>query len=237
MSPHADRAPPKTAVEEIGDRIAIAILRGEHPPGTRLPSLRDLAREHEVTLPTIQRVIARLEAQGLVSAHQGSGVVVHDPARHGELSLVPLWFRAFDADRGAEILADLLALRRVVAAHLVEESHDRVLASLPQLLGVVSELYGADDLGRRIDLDLAFTRTLLEAQGSFAASAVFRTIERLVREVPWVAEAFYGDGTDHDAALAAMARTLGSDDVAAGIDDALAAWDAATVDRYRRLAA
>ena len=53
------------------------------------------------------------------------------------------------------------------------------------------------------------------------ARGVFRTIERLIREVPWIAEAFYGDPSDHDATLAALARALGERDVARAVEDAL----------------
>jgi DNA-binding FadR family transcriptional regulator len=52
--------------------------------------VRALATTHGVTVPTIQRVIARLEALGIAHARQGSGVSVLDPARHGGLSLIPL---------------------------------------------------------------------------------------------------------------------------------------------------
>ena len=239
ITPWATRraAERRTAVDDIARALALEILRGDPAPGSHLPPLRALATRFEVTLPTVQRVIARLEAQGLVSAHQGSGVRVHDPQRQGELSLVPLWFEALASDppRAAEVLADLLALRRVVAAHLVRRAPTRLLGALPRLAGLAAELSNAETLERRAALDLAFTRALIEASGSFAAQAVFRTIERLVEEVPWMAEAFYGDPTAHRQALAALATALATPGRSLGeaIEHALAPWDDTTVARYR----
>lgn len=235
MQPFAAQERPHTAVDVIARALALEILRGERLPGTHLPPLRALALAFDVTLPTIQRVVAGLEAQGLVTARHGSGVVVHDPARHGELSLVPLWFEALPPDRSAALLDDLLGVRRVVAGHLAVTARDRVIAALPALGEVLSRLVGTSDLKGRVDLDLAFTRTLVEATGNVAARAVFRSIERLIREVPWVAEAFYADTADHDATLLAMAGALACDDVARAVEQALAPWDARAVGRYRNL--
>ncbi len=235
MEPFAARHAPTTAVEAIARTIALAILRGEHAPGANLPSLRDLAEAHAVTLPTVQRVVARLEAQGLVTARHGSGVRVLDPARHAELSLTPLWFEALPPPEAAALLSDLLAVRRVVAGHLVAGARDAVAAALPTLAALLADLLGTVDIARRAERDLAFTATFVEATGNRAVRAVFRSIERLVLEVPWAAEAFYARWEAHDAALQAMAQALVAPDPAAAIDAALAPWDAAAVTRYQRL--
>src|SRR5689334_16003765 len=70
----------------IERQLALEILRGQRAPGSQLPPVRVLAQTHGVTAPTIQRVVDRLEAGGLVSARRGSGVTVNDPERTTDLS-------------------------------------------------------------------------------------------------------------------------------------------------------
>jgi len=113
-------ASPETVVDRITRELACAILRGEHTPRSKLPTVRALAREYDVTAPTIQRVVAQLEALGLVEARQGSRTVVNDPHESGGLALLPFWLRAYQHDppRAAAMLADLLSLRRDVTVAL-----------------------------------------------------------------------------------------------------------------------
>ena len=49
------------------------IASGAYPPGTRLPSVRDLAMEAGVNPNTMQRALAELERSGLVNSHRTTG--------------------------------------------------------------------------------------------------------------------------------------------------------------------
>ncbi len=224
----------ETVAQRIERRLAVAILAGEHPPGSSLPSIRALAAEQGTTPPTIQRVIAALERAGLVSATRGSGVRVNDPRRCGDLSLAPLWFEAFadQPERQVAILADFLELRRVIAAHLIATRRAALLRAAPRLARAAIMPRGS--LTERLEADLAFSRAVLEAAGQDAAVTIFNTVERLVREVPYVAEAFYAEPDGHQRALAAVVAAVTSGgDVAA----ALAEWDAAVLERFGRYVA
>ena len=48
-------------------QIQVGIVSGAFPPGQRLPSVRDLATEAGVNPNTMQRALAELERDGLVS--------------------------------------------------------------------------------------------------------------------------------------------------------------------------
>jgi DNA-binding transcriptional MocR family regulator len=50
-------------------------------PGTRLPSVRELARRHQASPVTVQRVVSTLEREGLVDAQPGHGTFVAHRAR------------------------------------------------------------------------------------------------------------------------------------------------------------
>jgi len=219
--------------------LALAILRGERAPGSRLPSVRALAAERGVTVPTIQRVLDRLEALELITVTPGSGSVVRDPERSAGLSLIPLWFEALQdqPDRVARVFGDFLALRRLFAIHLAARGQHALRAVAPTLAAQAAVLLDPDlPLAERAQADLDFTRAVLEQGGNFAAVAVFNTVERLVHEVPGVAEALYGDPAAHAAVITAVAGLLVSGEgplhLSAGLEETLGAWDAASVARY-----
>jgi DNA-binding transcriptional MocR family regulator len=95
------------------DRIATALrdLAATLPEGARLPSVRDLMREHGASPVTVQRAIAALAAEGLVVPRPGRGTfVAAPPARNGASDLA--WQEvALGAPRGdSGALAELLTL-------------------------------------------------------------------------------------------------------------------------------
>ena len=63
---------------QILDQIAELVRSGQLGPGTRLPSFRDLAAQLLVSLITVRRAYADLEAAGLIALRQGQGTFVAD---------------------------------------------------------------------------------------------------------------------------------------------------------------
>jgi DNA-binding GntR family transcriptional regulator len=55
-----------SAAQQIAEQIRAAILRGQLPPGHRLPSESDLAAEYAVSRGTIRETMKLLSAAGLV---------------------------------------------------------------------------------------------------------------------------------------------------------------------------
>ncbi len=232
----------RTVAERIHDALAIAILRGDHAPGTRLPGVRKLAAQHGTTVPTIQRVIEALASEGLVIARQGSGVTVQDPRRARDLSLLPLWFQALrgQPERMARILADFLELRRGVAAQLVRTRRDRLLAALPQLTPLALAVGMADGVDAIARADAALVRGVVDAADSFAVRTVLEAVQGLITEVPLVAQAVYADREAHRQAVASVMAALSRPDPAsasAALEAALAEWDGTSVRRFAQLAA
>jgi DNA-binding transcriptional MocR family regulator len=105
------------------DELAAAIRAGRLRPGARLPTHRDLARQHGLALATATRVYAELEAIGLVVGETGRGTFVRDRALPRGLGadLAVAAPRALDlsfSDPGLPGQSELLreALRRVAAS-------------------------------------------------------------------------------------------------------------------------
>ena len=62
----------------VVDALATDIRAGKIPPGTRLPTHRELAAREELALVTATRVYAELAAMGLISGETGRGTFVRE---------------------------------------------------------------------------------------------------------------------------------------------------------------
>ncbi|NLA10554.1 MAG: GntR family transcriptional regulator [Firmicutes bacterium] len=58
---------------QLIEQIELKICAGVYPPGSRLPSVRELAREVSVNPNTMQRALAGLEESGLLYTQRTSG--------------------------------------------------------------------------------------------------------------------------------------------------------------------
>ena len=62
--------------QQIMENIRGAVLRGELPPGGKVPSVRDLAAAAQVNPNTMQRAMTELEREGLLVSGGTSGRTV-----------------------------------------------------------------------------------------------------------------------------------------------------------------
>ena len=58
---------------QLVEKIKLAIISGQLPPGARLSSVRDLAMEAGVNPNTMQRALQELEREGLVFSQRTAG--------------------------------------------------------------------------------------------------------------------------------------------------------------------
>ena len=61
---------------QIVDRLKHEIVSGFYPPGSRLPSVRDLAAQASVNPNTMQKAFTELERTGLIVTRRTSGRTV-----------------------------------------------------------------------------------------------------------------------------------------------------------------
>jgi len=66
----------------VAEAIASAIAERQLPPGTRLPSDRELSDKLGVSRPTLREGLLALEYAGLIEVRSGSGAYVNNPM-HG----------------------------------------------------------------------------------------------------------------------------------------------------------
>ncbi|SMB87666.1 transcriptional regulator, GntR family [Desulfonispora thiosulfatigenes DSM 11270] len=66
---------------QLIEHIKLLILSGVYPLGSKLPSVRDLAREAAVNPNTMQRALIKLEEDGFVITHRTSGRSITEDAQ------------------------------------------------------------------------------------------------------------------------------------------------------------
>ena len=74
--------PQRPIYAQIIERVQLDIVTGHYAPGSRLPSVRELAAQAAVNPNTLQRALSELEGSGLIYAQRTSGrFVTEDTAR------------------------------------------------------------------------------------------------------------------------------------------------------------
>ena len=76
-----DPGDPTPPYEQLRRQLATAIESGLLPPGTRLPTVRQLAADLGVAAGTVMRAYAELEGGGLIVTRRGGGTTVSDSPR------------------------------------------------------------------------------------------------------------------------------------------------------------
>ena len=92
----ASPSPERFASRRLADVLRAEIRGGTYPPGTRMPSYRQLKEAHHVALNTAQAAIRILAAEGLVDIQPGKGAYVRTDT---------------DADESRDLQAELASLQ------------------------------------------------------------------------------------------------------------------------------
>jgi GntR family transcriptional regulator len=77
-----DFAGPLPPYEQLRQQITALVLSGALAPATRLPPIRQLAKDLGLAGGTVARAYRELEADGIVTTHGRHGTVVASPPPH-----------------------------------------------------------------------------------------------------------------------------------------------------------
>jgi GntR family transcriptional regulator len=103
---------------QLSEQIRRMASSGHLPPGTELPSIRDLALQHAINPMTVSKVYSLLEAEGVLERNRGKPMTVAKPAR----TQLPVSKRAEQLEPHVEQL--------VLAAHQLELAENDVVKAL-----------------------------------------------------------------------------------------------------------
>ncbi len=167
--------------DAIAEELENNILQGVLVPGERLPSERDLAKQMEVSRPSLRDAIQKLENNGLLESRQGGGTFVKnflsptlsDPLaklleNSEDASFDFLEFR-MDVDAGTAYYA---ALRATDA--------DREL--LTACFNAMEESHGTDDPTEEAEIDTDFHMIIAEAAHNVVLLHIMRALFSLFKD-------------------------------------------------------
>lgn len=233
-----------TVVDSLVDVICAEIFRSERKPGQKLPPIRTLAGDYGVTVPTVQRAVARLKEMNLVAVRQGSGVTVQDPWTHAGLSAIPRWLDALldEPAQARRVLEDFLELRREMAISLLvglrhREVFDEVEAAIDEFEEIASGT--PDDLKSIAAADIAVGRAFLELRPQIAFATVFNAFEEILVALPELREAIYVDPqmnvAGYRAALEALKSSADEGELRGGLRALLVSVDEESARRFEAI--
>ncbi len=112
-------------------KLEARIRAGDMPPGTRLPTQKEIAEDEKVSRTVVREAVARLEAQGMAVARQGSGVFVSDDAR----------YQAFQITR--QEMTELSDVVRLLEVRLAVEAEMAAFAAARRTLSDIAAMRAA----------------------------------------------------------------------------------------------
>lgn len=111
-----DRDDERLPSRRVARLLRAEIEQGARPPGSKLPSYRELADEHDVATNTAAAAVQLLAREGLVTIRAASGAYVRSPGEeepdiHGELTKIrdQLHRSRSELDGAEKALANLLS--------------------------------------------------------------------------------------------------------------------------------
>jgi DNA-binding FadR family transcriptional regulator len=140
--------------QQAADQLADLIRIGEYAPGTKLPAERDLARQLEVSRPTVREALIALEIAGLVEVRVGSGAYVrHRASAH-----------AAQGDTGASAF-ELIAARKLIEPQVAATAAQHITEPELSVLRETVELVETRtrDHWDKLEVDRLFHMRIAEA--------------------------------------------------------------------------
>ena len=182
----------ESLVERVSDTLRQAVLSGQFPPGSKLPSEAQLTLTHGVSRTVVREAIAALRADRLVETRQGAGVfVLAVPPRP------PVSLQGIDPERVSSTI-ELLELRtgvEVEAAGLA--ALRRSPAQEEAILDRHVAVHKAQEAGRPTsEADFALHLAIAEATNN----PQFHKFLTLLGENAIPRAALSGDGLEKDSA-------------------------------------
>ncbi len=199
------RLKPARAVDGAADELRAAVLSGELLAGSNLPPERELAKTLGISRLTLRAAIARLESEGLVRAHHGSGVEVLDFATEAGVAVLPYLLESGRPD----LVAPFLELRRAVAVEAVAAACVRATdAELDHLDGLASAAAAAPGTAQLARANMDFSRAVAKLAGNLPVLLLLNTVARVYAARPELGAALLSDEAAVRASFPAIVALL-----------------------------
>lgn len=152
---------PQRLYRQIAEQLRTLISGGEFPPGSRLPAERDLAKQLNVSRPSVREALIALEVEGWVEVRTGSGVYVLERpgAANGQAVKVPATeWGPLELIRARRVIEGEIA---ALAATHAKRKHVAAIRDAVQAMQ-----HDADRNVQPLDGDRAFHTAIAQAAGN-----------------------------------------------------------------------
>ncbi|AFZ68677.1 FadR/GntR family transcriptional regulator [Deinococcus peraridilitoris] len=199
MSEQLEEIRPLQRRPSVGADITAQLQRliqdGTYPPGSTLPSQRELARRFGASVPSVREALSVLVASGVLDSRTGHGTTVRTltsaaPGFDGWLGL---------ASSETE-LQDLLETRRLLEQFTVRAASQRVTPEYRrELYSILEDMQLAlNDPARYVEADMRLHMTIADMAGNRVVSRLMRIIQApLLRQLRGNVENLYRNGQLH----------------------------------------
>lgn len=157
--------PPRPA-ELIESRLINAIVDGDFPINSNLPSERELAQKLGVTRPTLREALQRLARDGWIEIHHGKSTRVCDYWHEGNLAVLGTIARHQD-HLPAEFVPNLLQVRELLAPAYAQLAVKLAAKAVVRFLENYQDLADTPDTFARADWELHRFLTLESGNAVF----------------------------------------------------------------------
>jgi len=148
--------------EQLTERLEQMILTGEIPPGSTLPSEREMVEQWSVSRSVVRDAIRTIESKGLVEVRQGIGTVVKDNVRDAFANALNLLI-----ERGHYRISELLQLRLMIETEVsklaAKNAMPEDLEIMDQALSDHLKAVNEDNESGMVKADRAFHAQVIEA--------------------------------------------------------------------------
>ncbi len=145
---------------QVYARLLACLESGQFPPDRRLPAESELARQYQVSRPTIRKVLEQLREEHRIVSRRGSGsYATHNASKTAATS-------SLQADDTGNCLGFRMAVEPACVALVAERHTDEGIAELASLINQLESAWRDRDLEAFVQSDLAFHLALARLCGN-----------------------------------------------------------------------
>lgn len=201
MKPDASprRSPVQTLSEHLAQQVLDLIRSDDLEPGSRLPSVKEMAERFSVAPPTLREALRQLEITGIIDIRHGSGIYVLRNER--PMMITNPYIGKLERDT----VADLFEARSIIEPSLAEMAalhiEDDEIARLHNLIERAEQfLSGGDSTDLKLsEINMTFHRGIAAASKNSVLAQVVMSISELhVKEQLAVLDLYNDRRHDHD---------------------------------------
>ena len=165
----------------IAEELESMILEGSLKPGQRLPSERELAKQFDVSRPSLREAVQKLVAKGLLNSRQGGGTFVSETLDSGYADPLLTLFSSHP-EAQADLLEFRHALEGVAAYYAALRSTEADRKAIQAIYDELESYHEAKEFEREVKADVEFHLRIAEASHNAVLLHTMRALLGLVEK-------------------------------------------------------